>query len=244
MHWRGSPQYADGTMLRFPQLLLFLVGMPVKTRPPVIHIRPWLTWSLAVIIASVSLMVWFSTAGETLADWLVFRPDASGLAWWTGLFGHLAVHGDLLHLLGNLYFLVLFGRHIECCFGRRRLLGLFLLSGLLGGLLHGWVTGHALIGASGAVFGVLVFYVCQYPKARVIWLPLGWISRAALLFWARGWIARGYPVSIYLLIYGGFQLLLLYEQLAFDGRVSALAHLGGGLMGALIWLAWRHDWLP
>lgn len=244
MRWRGSPQYGEGTLLRFPQFLLFLVGMPVKTRPPVLHTQPLLTWGLAAVIALISLMVWFSPTGELLADWLVFQPDASGLTWWAGLLGHIAVHGDVVHLLGNLYFLILFGRHIECCFGRRRLLGLFLLSGVLGGLLHGWVTGYALVGASGAVFGVLVFYVCQYPKARVIWLPLGWVGRVALLYWARGWVKRGYPVSIYLLIYGLFQLLLLYEQLAFDGRVSALAHLGGGLMGALIWLAWRYDWLP
>jgi membrane associated rhomboid family serine protease len=221
-----------------------MVGMPVKLRQSVIHHTPWLTWSLAGLIAVVSIAVWLSPPEWRLADWLVFHPEKTGLAWWSGLFGHVLVHADWLHLLGNLYFLILFGRNIECCFGRRRMLGLFILSGLLGGLLHALVTGSGLMGASGAVFGVLVFYVCQYPHARVIWIPFGWIARGALLIWARDFVRRGYPVTVYFAIYGGLQLLILYEQLVLDGQVSALAHLGGGAAGLLIWLAWRRNWLP
>ncbi len=237
-------EYQPQEKLKFPQFMLFLVGMPVKARQSVIHTTPWLTWSLASAIALTSCLVWYAPNHEALAEWLVYRPDAAGLRWWTGLLCHPLVHGNWLHLAGNLYFLVLFGRNIECCFGRRRLFGLFLISAVTGALLHGAVSGTGLIGASGGVFGVLVFYVCRYPHARVIWLPFGFIARAAMLVWARQFLSKGFPVTIYLAIYGGFQLLVLYEQLFLDGRVSALAHLGGGLAGLLIWLAWRKDWLP
>ncbi len=236
--------YRPQEQLKFPQFLLFLVGMPVKARQSVIHTTPWLTWTLALLIAMSSILVWYSPVSMTLADWLVYRPEASGLQWWSGLLGHPFVHGGWLHLAGNLYFLVLFGRNIECCFGRRRLFGLFMISAMLGALLHGAVSGTGLIGASGGVFGVLVFYVCRYPHARVIWMPLGFIPRAAMLIWARQFLSKGFPVTIYLVIYGGLQLFILYEQLFMDGRVSALAHLGGGLAGLVIWFAWKRDWLP
>lgn len=237
-------EYRQQDRLKFPQILLFLVGVPVKLRQSVIHVTPWLTWSLALAIVLISGLVWFSPAGDELVSWLVFQPEQTGLRWWSGLLGHPFVHGDLLHLAGNIYFLLLFGRNIECCFGRRRLLGLFVIAAVVGALLHAMVTGIGLIGASGGVFGVLVFYVCRYPQARVIWLPFGWLARSAMLVWARNFLNKGFPVTIYLVVYGGFQLLVLYEQLFMDGRVSALAHLGGGLAGGLIWLAWRYDWLP
>jgi membrane associated rhomboid family serine protease len=237
-------EYGADQELKFPQFVLFFVGMPVKLRQSVIHITPWMTWAITSTIAVVSVVVWYTEPGHELFEWLAFRPEASGLRWWTGLLGHGLVHGDWLHLLGNLYFLVLFGRNIECCFGRRRLFGLFLVSVVLGGLLHGLVTGHGLIGASGGVFGILVFYVCQYPHARVIWIPFGWIARLAMMVWARGFLRKGFPVTIYFAIFGTLQLLVLYDQLFMEGQVSALAHLGGGAAGALIWLAWRFDWLP
>ncbi|MCC5865809.1 MAG: rhomboid family intramembrane serine protease [Wenzhouxiangella sp.] len=237
-------EYQPQERLNFPQFLLFLVGMPVKARQSVIHTTPWLTWSLASLIAVISCLVWYLPDSSQLVAWLVYRPETSGVQWWSGLLGHPFVHGSWLHMVGNLYFLILFGRNIECCFGRRRLFGLFMISAMLGGLLHGAVSGTGLIGASGGVFGVLVFYVCRYPQARVIWLPFGFVARAAMLIWARQFLSKGFPVTIYLLVYGGFQLFILYEQLFMDGRVSALAHLGGGLAGFLIWLAWQKNYLP
>lgn len=235
--------YERNRGMRFPQLLLFLVGMPVKLRAAVIHRTPWVTWILAGSIAVCSVATWFIEPLQPLALQMAFWPELGLPAALPGALLHVLLHGSWLHLLGNLYFLVLFGRNVECAFGRRRMLGLFFLSALLGALLHGLFTDAGLIGASGGVFGILVFYVCQFPHARVIWAP-GLLARGALLLWARRFLDRGFPVTVYFAIYGGLQLLVLNDQLFHDGQVSALAHLGGGLAGFAIWAAWRARLLP
>lgn len=235
--------YERSRRLGFPQMLLFLVGMPVKLRGAVIHRTPWVTWTLAALIAGCSIAVWMIEPLQPFALRLAFWPEPGLPAALPGAVFHVLLHGGWLHLLGNLYFLVLFGRNVECAFGRRRMLGLFFLSALLGALLHGLFSAAGLIGASGGVFGILVFYVCQFPQARVIWAP-GLLARGALLLWARRFLDRGFPVTVYFAVYGGLQLLVLNEQLFYEGQVSALAHLGGGLAGLLIWAAWRLRLLP
>ncbi len=235
--------YARNRGLGLPQLLLFLVGMPVKLRGAVIHRTPWVTWALAALIAASSVAVWSIEPLQPFALQLAFWPELGLPAALPGAVLHVFLHGGWLHLLGNLYFLMLFGRNVECAFGRRRMLGLFFLSALLGALLHGMFTDAGLIGASGGVFGILVFYVCQFPQARVIWAP-GLLVRGALLLWARRFLDRGFPVTVYFAVYAGLQLLVLNEQLFYAGQVSALAHLGGGLAGLVIWAAWRARLLP
>ncbi len=236
-------EYERRTHLPWGQILLLLVGMPVKLRQRVTHRHAWATWSLAGMILISSILVWQESHMPGPWELLVLRPDAQGLAWLSGLLLYPFVHGDWFHLLGNLYFLLLFGRNIECVFGRRRMLGLFFISSMLGGLLHLAFHDVGLIGASGGVFGLLVFYVLQFPKARVMWIPFGLAGRLLAISLLREYLVKGYPVWIYLLIFGAVQLLILWEQLFFNGQISALAHIGGGLAGACIWGCWRKGWL-
>ena len=51
-------------------------------------------------------------------------------------------------------------------------------------------------------------------------------------------------VRTFLVLYLVFQVLLLHEQLFAEGTISALAHLGGGLAGVVVYFGWRKDWLP
>lgn len=229
--------------------LLCLVGLPVRTASPKIHRTPWLTWLLVVFIVITSFYFWFdlgkSPEGVVNSIWqvVIFTPNAQGLTWLYGLIAYAFLHGDLWHLSGNLYFLVLFGRHVECRFGSRRFLGLFLLSSIAGGLLHGMFSEMRLIGASSGVFGVLVFHALLLPKSRVLWLPFGPILRIVLFTTAFRILRKGFPMAAYVAVYLAFQLVLLSEQLFHEGRISALGHLGGAFAGLLIYKGWRRGWL-
>lgn len=215
--------------------------MPVELRQTVTIKKPWFSWSLSILLIVANIAFWLNPE-----PWLplVFNPAATGLTWWTGLFGYAILHAGPLHLLGNLYFILIFGNNVECRFGRRRTFGLFLASSVCGALLHGLVSPHPLVGASGGVFGIVIFYALVFPHARILWLPFGKLVNAGMLIFGRKFIEKGMSVKMFLIAYLALQILLLHEQIFFQGATSALAHLGGGFAGAVIWWAWRSNRLP
>jgi membrane associated rhomboid family serine protease len=241
---RRQTVYRSHPALPWPQSVLYLVGLPVEMSQSVVHRRPWAIHGLAILIASVSIAVWVSGQQATWWRPLALQPSTTGGAYWLGLLGHGLVHLDWLHLLGNLYFLIVFGDNIECQFGRRRVLGLFFISAMAGGWLHGHFVGNPLIGASGGVLGLVLFYALQFPRARILWLPFGFLFRLVLWVGARPLLRYGLPMWAYVALCVGIDLLVLQEQLAGESLVSALAHLGGGAAGVAIWILWRRGWLP
>ncbi len=99
-------------------------------------------------------------------------PGALG-AGLTGLFASMFLHGGFLHLAGNLLFLWIFGDNVEDALGHGRYLLLYLGSGVLAALLQGLLATTSLVpmvGASGAIAGVLGAYLVLYPRARVVTL--------------------------------------------------------------------------
>lgn len=231
------------------QLLFFLIGKPVKVQETVLHTTPWLTWSLAGSIALISILAWYTDAQSLLFGTLAFYPQATGWEWAIGLVGCAFLHAHWMHLIGNLYFLYLFGRNIECRFGRRRMIWLFFISTALGSYFHGLFSDVGLIGASGGIFGILTFYALLFPKSRIMWLPLiGFFLRIVALQYektsGKRFLSKGMPVRVFLGIYLLFQVFLLHEQLFAEGNVSAMAHLGGGLAGVLIFFTWKKGWIP
>jgi len=234
--------YRDVAKVCWWRGLLFLVGMPVELRSSVIERRPWLTWSLAAAMTVVTLLFW-----NDIEAWepLIYNPRAPSRGeWLLGLSGHWLLHADPLHLSGNLYFLLVFGNNVECRFGRRRTLALFLAASMCGALLHGAFTDIRLVGASDGIFGILVLYAMMFPKARILWLPFGFLVALAALVFGRKWLPRGMGVITWLVIYLLLQGAIAYEQLFLEGNVSALAHIGGGLAGAGVFLLWKRGWLP
>jgi len=221
--------------------LLFFVGMPVELRSSVIIRKPWLTWGLAALLTTTTLLFW-----ADIDAWqsMIFDPTATGPSYLTGLFGYPLLHSDILHLVGNLYFLVVFGCNVECRFGRRRMLGLFVVASVCGGVLHGAFTEIRLIGASGGIFGIMVLYALMFPKSRILWLPFGFLVRAAVLAVGREWLPKGMSVITWLVIYMILQVIVVYEQLFMEGGVSALSHIGGGIAGVVLFALWKRGWLP
>jgi len=87
------------------------------------------------------------------------------------------LHGGFLHLGGNMLYLWIFGNNVEDAMGHVRFLLFYLACGLAAALAEGTVNRHSalpMVGASGAISGVLAAYVLIYPRARVtVIIPLG-----------------------------------------------------------------------
>jgi membrane associated rhomboid family serine protease len=137
------------------------------------------------------------------------------------------MHGGLLHLGGNLLFLWIFGDNIELKFGKIKFLGIYLIWGVVAGLVHifGDVSSATpAVGASGAISGVLGAYLIIFPKTRIqTFLMLGF-------FWRMMHIQARWFLPFWLV----FQNLLPFFIGGFGvagGGVAYLAHIGGFVIG-------------
>lgn len=147
-----------------------------------------------------------------------------------GLFSSQFLHGGWLHLIGNMLFLWVFGNNIEDRLGRLRFLPFYLICGALAGLAHVLSDPESaipLIGASGAISGVLGAYLVLYPRIGV------WTVVLPFFF-----LPFKIPAWMWLIIYFGLQFLYL-GQLATAGvdeagGVAYLAHIGGFVAGAAL----------
>jgi membrane associated rhomboid family serine protease len=147
------------------------------------------------------------------------------------------LHGSWMHLIGNMWFLWLFGNNIEDSTTRPRFLAFYLLSGLaaaLGQVLANPSSEIPMVGASGAISGVMGAYLVLFPRVRVFTLvPLGFfITSMALPAWA---------MLIYwaVLQFAGGITSIVGEE---NGGVAFWAHVGGFVAGiVLIKLFERRD---
>jgi membrane associated rhomboid family serine protease len=149
------------------------------------------------------------------------------------------LHGGWLHLLGNLLYLWIFGNNVEDAMGHGRFAIFYLLCGIIAVWAHaGWDPASTvpMIGASGAISGVLGAYLLLYPHARVlVGIPIGLYI---------------HPMRLPAVWVLGFWIFLQLFSLFFKGDdgVAWLAHLGGFVAGmALIPLFKRRDvtlWAP
>jgi membrane associated rhomboid family serine protease len=137
------------------------------------------------------------------------------------------LHGGAMHLGGNLLFLWIFGDNIEQKFGKIKYLGIYLLWGVLAGLLHIFGDPTSIIpavGASGAISGVLGAYLIIFPKARIqTFMILGFFWRM-MHIQARWFLPFWFVFQNLLpLFIGGFGIA--------GGGVAYLAHIGGFIVG-------------
>jgi len=158
--------------------------IPISDENPT-RITPFVTWALLAACAGVYL--WQSLlSGEAFGDALVqygfipshlmspqFEPSAAPMA---TIFTSMFLHGSLLHLAGNLLYLWIFGNNIEEAMGHARFLLFYLLSGVAAALTMAFMDPlsiRPMVGASGAISGVLGAYMLLYPRARVtVLVPL------------------------------------------------------------------------
>lgn len=206
-----------------------LLGMPVETETAKFLQKPWLTWSLSAAICAVSLTAF---SGMVDQEAVINKYGLIPAQFWRyGGFTFLSaffLHGSLLHLLGNTYFLMVFGDNVEDYVGKRRYLGLLFLADLVGNAFHIALDPRSampVVGASGGISGVIAFYALRFPRARIgISLRFYALPMRALLAFA-----------VWILL----QIVGAWEQIAGLSNVSSLAHLGGAAVGVFFWLRAR-----
>lgn len=196
---------------------------------------------LAACVGVFVLQLLAGNGGKVLVDAFGFVPArlfhaaelgpgsfSLGLA---GLFASMFLHGGLLHLAGNMLFLWIFGDNVEDALGHGRFLLLYLGSGVLAALLQGVIAPSSLVpmvGASGAIAGVLGAYFVLYPHARVVTLvPLFFLFPLVEL-----------PAFLFLLLWfllqfwqGSAALVTSGKAGAAAGGVAWWAHVGGFAAG-------------
>ncbi len=145
----------------------------------------------------------FTTVWGLVPANLIAHPASA----WITIFTAMFLHGGWFHILSNMWVLFIFGDNVEDRLGHSGYLVFYLLSGIAAGLLQSFVLQGSrvpMIGASGAIAGVLGAYLVLYPKARVASLvPIIFIftiieipATIFLLFWFvsqlfSGWLALG-----------------------------------------------------
>jgi membrane associated rhomboid family serine protease len=143
-------------------------------------------------------------------------------------FTSMFLHGGWLHLIGNMWFLWIFGDNIEDALGHFRYAVFYILCGLAAGVTHYYLSPLSpvpTIGASGAIAGVLGGYLVRFPSARVVTLvPLGFFLQLAEL---PAWLMLGLWFLVQAI--GGFVTLG-----AAGGGVAWWAHVGGFLAGIFL----------
>jgi len=133
------------------------------------------------------------------------------------------MHGSLLHLLGNIWFLWIFGNDMEDHLGRTRFLIFYLLCGFAASISHivfNMDSTQPMLGASGAISGIMGAYLILYPHARIRTLVFVFIFITFM----------NVPAFIFLIIWFAFQFLYAGAQ----SGIAWLAHVGGFIAGLIL----------
>jgi len=206
------------------------MGMPIEHDVTKLRNQPLITWGLAAVMAAVTIFMFGDL--QTVVEGYGLVPSQwnrlNGLTFLTSFF----LHAGLLHLAGNVYFLLVFGDNVEDYLGRWRYLLLVVVATIVGDLAHILLDPGSTVpsvGASGGISGVITYYALRFPRAR-----LGIMLRFWILF---KWLHM--PAWSALFLWFALQLYGAWAQYAGLSNVSSLAHLGGAAVGLLAWAIWR-----
>jgi len=142
------------------------------------------------------------------------------------MFSSMFMHGGWLHLIGNMLFLWIYGNNVEDYFGPVKFLLFYLISGLAAIALFTLLSPHGevpLVGASGAIAGVMGAYMVLHPQARITVLILFIFIQFIEL-----------PAKTILGIWFVYQIVMSLINRAGGGGVAWAAHVGGFIFGWLI----------
>jgi len=148
------------------------------------------------------------------------------------LLSYMFLHGDILHLASNMLFLWVFGDNVEDAMGHLKFLAFYLVCGIAGALAHALMLPASplpLIGASGAVAGVIAAYLILHPRV-LVWVL---VFRVIPLKISAAWVLGAWVVSQFLMVF-----------VSQPNQVAWWAHIGGMAAGALLIVFMRRPDLP
>ncbi len=198
--------------------------------------RPVVTVSL--IVACVLIFFWQVSLGPVAGQYAVYSfgfipavffeqaelpPELAIVPSGATIVTSMFLHGSLMHLLGNMLYLWIFGNNIEDACGHLRFIVFYLLCGVAAAFAQALPNPDSaipMIGASGAISGVLGAYLLLFPHARVyVLIPFGFL------------FVHPIPAGWLLVVWFGFQVLSGTMADSEVGGVAFWAHVGGFVAG-------------
>ena len=211
--------------------------IPIRDDAPTIR-KPYLTVTLIVINTLVFLytqtqgfrgfemtLVQFGYIPYEFVHSVELTPHLAASTYLT-MFTSMFLHGGWMHLIGNMLFLWIFGNNIEDYFGPVKFLFFYLVAGLAAiGLytLFGPSSDIPLVGASGAIAGIMGAYLVLHPRARITVLIIFFFIQFTQI-----------PAKVVLIFWFVYQVFMAMVGNATGGGVAWLAHVGGFLFGWLV----------
>lgn len=214
--------------------------LPINDGEPLRRLAaPWVTWGIIGVTCAIFILFQSDvlirlepevSLGFGLIPSIILGSDTLDArilhapAWLTPV-TYLFLHGSLVHLAGNMMFLWVFADNVEDEMGHGRFAVFYLLTGIIAGLAYALTVRDSqapLVGASGAVSGVLGAYLLLHPNVRVFGLFLNVIPVRIPAMW---------------FILGWFGLQVGQALLSANQSVAWIAHIAGLIAGAaLVWL--------
>ena len=217
--------------------------IPIRDLNPVRE-TPWVTWGILLLCGLVYLWQAVLPPGveeRFVMTWgmvpyrLTYRPDLLGLV---TIFTSMFMHGGLMHIAGNLWFLRIFGDNVEDNMGPVRFAVFYLLCGTVAAIAQVAINPSStipMVGASGAIAGVLAAYLVLYPRARVLTL----IPIFVFIQWAE------IPAFVFIAVWFIYQFFAGVGSLSHGGGgVAFWAHIGGFIAGLVLVFLFRRPTEP
>lgn len=214
--------------------------IPLKDDNPT-NTVPFITWG--IICVNVIVFIYMLLLGPAGSDQFIRRYSVIPYELFTHgrpaapkyltVFTSMFVHGGFLHIGGNMLFLYIFGDNIEDYLGHLKYILFYLVCGVAAVLAQGLLSGGSklpMLGASGAISGVLAAYMILYPKAGV------WTFFFFLFFWQVIKVPAIFIIGLWIVIQVANGLMTLK---AAGGGVAWFAHVGGFLAGVMLILLFR-----
>src|SRR5579871_2279165 len=151
---------------------------------------------------------------------------------WMNVFTSMFLHGGWMHVLGNMWFLWIFGDNIEDILGHGKFLLFYLMCGVAAAICQVFFNFGSrvpMVGASGAIAGVMGAYLVKFPRARIV-------TAAIIIFFITTFEVPAWLMLIYwffIQFVGGYESITA-SQYAQTGGTAFFAHVGGFLAGILL----------
>ncbi|PID62076.1 MAG: rhomboid family intramembrane serine protease [Gammaproteobacteria bacterium] len=222
---------------------------PVHDDNPV-ESTPWVTFT--ILGTCVAVFLWQFLSDPMMQERILYAlgvtptllfghlrpaPEIDWIPSWATMFSSMFLHGSWMHLISNMMYLWVFGNNVEVSMGHLRYLVFYLLTGVAAVMAQALPDTHSeipMVGASGAISGILGAYLLLHPRAQVlIVVPILFVIRAFR-------VPAMYVLGVWFLM----QLFSTVTTLGASTSVAFGAHVGGFVAGMLLVGLFRKRGVP